>query len=92
MQTRQAPIDYSALPRSLQAAARRWIEEHQLPGHFLTAVIKNDLRDAVARADDDNIKCLRLILQWFYCDAPSGCHGSVENVEAWVNAKEKKTP
>jgi len=40
------------------------------PGHFLAAVLKNDLFKAINRADDTNVKALKLYVMFLYNVAP----------------------
>ena len=40
-------------------------------GGFLTAVVRNDLRGAVAQADPDNLRDLREIVLWVYHEVPA---------------------
>ncbi len=42
-----------------------------LPGEFLTAMIVGDFHDAVARADDTNIKYLRQYMKYIHNNLPS---------------------
>lgn len=42
------------IPDYMVGAARRYIMNGIPPGSFLTSVICNDLREAVANADDEN--------------------------------------
>ena len=76
-------VDYSGLPESLRAGARRWVEDHVAPGGFLCAVIRNDLSEAVALADDNNLPLLPEIVRWFYNEAPGPCWGSVHALDEW---------
>ena len=58
--------------------------EHGIePGSFLTAVINNDLKEAVGRADDTNRHCLYNYMMWFYNEAPSGSWGYANAVSDW---------
>ena len=54
-------------------------------GDFLTAVIKNDLKEAVGRADDENIRNLPAFVSYFYNEAPSNCWGSQEKLDRWID-------
>jgi len=74
---------YDELPEGLRGGMRRWIESGIQPGHFLTAVLSNDLREACARADSENRFRLFDIVAWLYNRAPSACWGSPENVAEW---------
>lgn len=87
-------IDYQKLPESLRAGVQRYIEHGIAPGGFLTAVIRNDLRDAIGRADDTLLPLLPEIVRWFHWEAPGLCWGSRENMHGWMashrRAKERK--
>lgn len=79
------PIDYSSVPVPYMAdGVRRYIESRIPPGHFLTAVICNDLKEAFARADDSNSAAMRDWVRWFYNEAPSGCWGSRQAMTDWM--------
>lgn len=72
--------DYSMLPEHMQSAARRYIEEGELPGHFLFAVLSNNLMEAASRADDVNQVSLHTWASWMYNEIPGSAHGSREEV------------
>jgi hypothetical protein len=78
--------DYSELPEGLRDGVRRWIEDHVLPGGFLTAVLEGDLYAAAARADGYNKLALAKVAVWVLWYAPPDCYGSSEKVEAWAAA------
>lgn len=81
---------YSTLPEGLQGSMQRYIENGIQTGHFLKAVLSNDLFGAVSRADGTNIKILPEIVRWIYNEAPSTCWGNEEKVQAWQGtAKEE---
>ncbi len=62
--------------------------EHRIePGGFLTAVLANDLMEAVGRADADNLMLLSPICGFIYNELPSPCHGSREAVAAWLDRR-----
>ena len=77
-------IDYNGLPESLRGGTGRWIESGVQPGSFLMAVICNNLKEAFARADDDNRRDLFHIVGWFYNEAPMPCWGSVSRARNWA--------
>ena len=62
----------------------RYIEQGIPPGSFLTAIIENDLKAAVERADDENMANLPAFVAYFYNQTPAGCWGSPENRRAWL--------
>ena len=76
--------NYELLPESLRAGARRYIEEGKPPGSFLRAVIHNNLRMAICRADSDNRAQLNDIVMFWHWEAPGNCWGSHDAFEAWV--------
>jgi len=57
-------------------------------GGFLTAVVKNDLKEAVGRADPVNLLALHEIVVFLFNHAPGQCWGSPELVEAWLASGE----
>jgi len=77
-------INYDKLPEHIRAGFRVYIEEGQLPGGFIQAVLRNDLRESFARADDVNILRMFDIVKFMYNEAPARCWGSQAHIEAWV--------
>lgn len=65
-------------------ALKGYAEERHPVGHFLTAVLVNDLSEAVARADEDNLANLPAFIGYLYNEAPSPCWGSEEKVKKWL--------
>ena len=90
MTMNSAAILYEPLPESLRAGVRAWIELGRLPGGFLVAVMTNDLVAACSRADVINRHRLFDIVDWFWNEAPGGCWGSPEKVDAWRDAHEAR--
>jgi len=43
------------IPQRMMDAIDRYINQGIQPGHFLTGVICNDLKEAISRADDENM-------------------------------------
>jgi hypothetical protein len=66
---------------------RAYIDEGRAPGQFLTAIICNDLRGAVDRADNENLANIAAFVGYLYNEAPSACWGSVEKMDAWLDKK-----
>ena len=73
----------------MMGAIQRYIEQGISPGHFLTAVIDNNLSEAVARAADENLRNLPAFVAYFYNEAPSQCWGSREKRRAWMEDHEQ---
>lgn len=59
-------------------------------GSFLMSVLKNDLTQAVGRADDDNLRGIREIVQYVYNELPGTCWGSPDEVKAWIKKHQEK--
>lgn len=63
-----------------------YIQKGIMPGHFLTAVLENDLLQAFQRADNTNLETLQVYVAYLYNHAPMTCWGSKENVRTWVDS------
>ena len=72
------------VPEGLRLALKLYIEHGYPPGHFLTAVLNNDLRDSVGRADRGNLPRLGDLVIFLHNYTPSQCSGSPEKVKAWI--------
>ena len=78
------------IPVRMMDGLERYIEHHVPPGDFLSAVLKNDLRSAVDRADDENLNNLPAYIGFLYNQAPAQCWGSPRACNAWVNNNVKE--
>ena len=72
------------IPDRMMAGIKRYVEEGIEPGHFLQAVICNDLAEAVSRADDENLDNLAAYVVYFYNKVPSNLWGSKEKMDKWL--------
>lgn len=63
-----------------------WVKTGIPRGGFLEACLRNDLHDAVARADESSTRCLFLIMQHLFNDLPSACWGTPGRVHRWAVA------
>jgi hypothetical protein len=61
----------------------RYLTAGILPGDFLRAVLENDLRMAILRADPVNRGRLPELVEWLWHHAPAAAWGSPEAVQAW---------
>lgn len=77
---------FDGIPAYMHDAIRNYVDHGWLPGGFLTAVLANDLFDAVAHADSANRFCLPAWVEFITNHCPAACHGSFERVNKWVNA------
>lgn len=69
------------------ASLDRYIYEGVPTGDFLRAVLENNLRESIGRADQDNLTMLPHIVAWLYNEAPSKCWGAPTKVDEWLVAK-----
>ena len=58
------------------------------PGSFLMAVLRNDLTQAVFKADHINRQKIPEIAAWVFHNAPYGSWGSDEAIRGWLNKNE----
>lgn len=79
--------NWDLIPEHCRAGLRRYIEEHQPVGGFLTAVLENDLKRAVRNADGVNRARIADYIVFLYTYAPVGCYGSKEIVSEWLGEK-----
>lgn len=78
-------VNYDGLPEGLKGGMMRYIEYGIPPGLFLQAVLKNDLADSFAQADNFNRPLMFEIVRWLYNEAPALCWGSVEKFNKWID-------
>ena len=76
------------IPIRMMDGLERYINHHVPPGDFLSAVIKNNLRATIERADDENIANLPAYIGFLYNEAPSQCWGSEQAFKNWINQRE----
>lgn len=77
------------LPAHFYDTLKLYLEHGCRPGQFLTAVLCNDLSQAVAHADDEALANLKRIVQFVYNDMPSPCWGTPDKVWAWIREGHK---
>jgi hypothetical protein len=75
----------SGVPEHMHDGYVRYLLNYLEPGHFLYAVLMNDLKEACARADEKNAAALTQHVFFLYNYAPASCWGSVENVMKWLH-------
>ena len=79
------------IPERMMGGITRYVEEGVIPGHFLQAVICNDLKEACGRADRENAQNLPAYVAYFYNETPGGCWGSKKKMKEWSeHVREKK--
>lgn len=73
------------IPPYMWGGVERYMVNRIAPGHFLLALLSNDLMEAFARADDENAANMRRYCQFLYNYAPRGSYGSPVAVRDWLN-------
>ena len=79
------PVQYEKAPENCRGSLMRYIEYRIPPGGFLTALLSNDLMDAIGRADHINKEQFHEIASWLYNYAPPDCFGSRRKVADWLS-------
>jgi len=72
------------IPPLIFKALRTHVVDHRPVGHFVTAVLENDLKLAVLRADEFSLAGLKRIVLFCYNDIPSPAWGSPQKVAKWL--------
>jgi len=72
------------IPRDTKSGVDQYVDHGVPTGSFLRAVLENDLFEAVAKADYHNKLALAAICEYIYNYTPTTCHGSPEEVAAWL--------
>lgn len=72
------------IPDYMMDGINRYIHEGIKPGSFLTAIICNDLTEAVAQADANNLSDIPAFVSYFYNETPSPCWGSADKMNNWL--------
>jgi len=76
---------WDAIPEHCRYSLDGYISFGWNVGHFLTAVLANDLAGAVGRADIENGAALPGYARFLYNYAPTGCWGSYDKVSEWTS-------
>jgi hypothetical protein len=81
-------INYTNCPEKFRDGLERYLQHRLAPGHFLTAVLENNLQEAVGRGDAESLWLLRPLVLFLYNDCPGNSWGSKERVTEWLNGAE----
>jgi len=74
------------IPERMMPGIKQYVEYGKEPGGFLSAIIQNNLSEAVGRADSENQKNIPAFVAYFYNKCPMGCWGSKEKMESWIDS------
>ena len=72
------------IPPHMHAGIRRYVVDRRPGGNFLTALLENNLKEAVVRADPQNLAAIADWARLLYNFVPSACQGSPAKVHAWL--------
>ena len=78
---------YGHIPAGVLESVYGYVDHHQQPGHFLTAVFSNDLFGAVGRADKEAAATLVLLVSFIYNHVPCICYGDSAKISAWLKGR-----
>jgi hypothetical protein len=79
------------IPTRTKNALFNYVNHGTMPGGFLTAVLCNDLMEAVGRADTENLAALKEIVQYVYWELPGLCWGSRDRMNQWIDSRSRHT-
>ena len=80
-------LNYNKVPvHYMLSGMQRYVEHGIVPGDFLLAVLRNDLRAAVNCADSNNIEALTDWVVFCYSELPANIWGSPERVKEHIRA------
>ena len=77
-------MKYPTAPIHILDAITDHVNNHIPNGHFVTAVLENNLMEAIFHADANSLAGLKDICRFIHWEIPSASHGSVEKVRAWL--------
>ena len=76
---------YPAMPPLIIEGLRKYADNHLPVGGFLTAVLENNLTEAIVRADMFSLAGIKDIVMYVHWEIPGDCHGSPQAVRAWLS-------
>lgn len=82
--------DPQLCPPIVRESLDRYAREGIPTGEFLRAVLENDLKEAIGRADWINGPSIHHIVSYCYNHLPSTSWGSLERVDSWLEMHRKR--
>lgn len=76
--------DASRIEGRFRESIDRFVALGMRPGGFITAVMCNDLREAIGRGDEGALLNLPHIVAYLVNNVPSGVWGSPERMQEWA--------
>jgi hypothetical protein len=74
----------AGVPEHLRDGLALYLAHGVMPGDFLSAVLVNDLAEAVSRSDEDSFQALSPLMRFLFNHAPAASWGSLDKVSVWV--------
>lgn len=75
-------------PEGIVESLQRYVDHGISPGGFLCAVLDNDLKEAIGRADHINLPLIPHIVAYCHSEIPSYSWGSPGCVDRWLRLKQ----
>jgi hypothetical protein len=80
-------LEKTDVPRHLHGGLVRYVVHGLQPGHFLTAVLNNDLAESIKRADEDSAAGLVSLVRFLVNEFPYQAWGNTDRVENWLSGR-----
>lgn len=81
-------LDMPGVPAHLKLGLRMYLERGVIPGSFLQAVLKNDLAEAIAHADNASLAGLKGLVSYLFNHVPTVAWKSREAVMDWASTSQ----
>lgn len=76
--------EFSRIPEHILYDLYDYIKHRQATGHFLNAVLTNNLFEAIGRADKEALAALREIVVFVHMEVRADAYGSADKVQNWL--------
>jgi len=72
------------IPPAIKTSLDLYVEKGRSTGHFLKAVLSNNLTGAVGHGDENSMAALKHIVMYMYNEMPASCWGDSTAVKNWI--------
>ncbi len=83
-------LESSEVPPTLHNGLVLYLTQGIRPGSFLTAVLSNQLVQAVNAGDESSLAALVPLVRWLYMAAPALSWSSESNMQAWIQMNRRQ--
>ena len=80
-------VNYELIPEATMSSLQMYLEYGVNPGRFLTAVLENNLREAMGQADEDDLESLFHLVVYLYNEVSADAWGNRERVRAYQDSR-----